>query len=111
MIIGIGVDTVDIDRIEKKINGEHGFREQVFSKNEISYCDKQSIPSQHYAARFAAKEAFLKASGEGLTLGFALSEIEIIHGENGKPLLILHGKFQKHAENKGWTSFHLSLSH
>ena len=61
MIIGIGIDIIEVERIAHRVGRDTGFREFVFSKNEIEYCESKAHPFQHYAARFAAKEAFLKA--------------------------------------------------
>jgi len=111
MITGIGIDIVDIERMEDKISGDKGFREFVFSKDEIAYCNHQANPAQHYAARFAAKEAFLKASGEGLTISYKLSDIVVVSGDNGRPQLRLEGDFKILADKNSWTQFHISLSH
>ena len=91
MTEGVGIDLVEIDRIAEKINRDIGFRELVFSKNEIEYCEKKTKKHEHYAARFAAKEAFLKALGTGWVSGTAFNEIEITNDENGKPFITLLG--------------------
>jgi holo-[acyl-carrier protein] synthase len=85
MILGIGTDIVDISRIEQKVLTREGFCQLVFSKNEMIYCDKIKNRFESYAARFAAKEAFLKALGTGLTINIELNEIEIENGSTGKP--------------------------
>ncbi len=91
MIKGIGTDIAEVERIAEKIGKEQGFRELVFSADEISYCESKANKYEHYAARFAAKEAFLKAIGTGWATGTAFNEIEIENDENGKPLIILSG--------------------
>ena len=63
MIKGLGTDIVEVDRIAEKIASDSGFKEIVFSKNEIVYCEQQQFKTENYAARFAAKEAFFKAIG------------------------------------------------
>ena len=89
-----------------------GFREKIFSSNEIAFCESRGRnKAQHYAARFAAKEAFLKATGFGLILGYELSEIEVTIDESGKPGLLLKGKFEEEASKHQWNIIHLSLSH
>lgn len=85
MISGIGTDIVEVARIEKAIEKERGFRELVFAPEEISYCEAQANPFQHYAARFAAKEAFFKALGTGWKDGTAFHEVVITRDEKGKP--------------------------
>jgi len=89
MIVGIGVDIVDIDRIKQRIEAGKGFRDLVFSEEEIAYCKKKSNPYESYAARFAAKEAFLKAVGCGIDFSIDLKEIRIANNEIGKPYFIL----------------------
>jgi holo-[acyl-carrier protein] synthase len=92
MIYGIGTDIVEVDRIAAKIEKGKGFRELVFTPQEIAYCEQQVNPAQHYAARFAAKEAFLKAMGTGWGHGkINFNEIAITNNEAGKPLLQLTG--------------------
>ncbi|MBC7452079.1 MAG: holo-ACP synthase [Cytophagales bacterium] len=85
MIIGIGVDIVDIERIKQKIEAQSGFKEYVFSSDEMNACDHKSNRYESYAARFAAKEAFLKALGTGIDLSFELHELEVKNNEAGKP--------------------------
>lgn len=91
MITGIGMDMIEVERIAEKIGKEAGFREFVFSIKEIAYCEAKTNKFEHYAARFTAKEAFLKAMGTGWVNGTAFNEIEIIHNTDGKPELILSG--------------------
>ena len=111
MIIGIGIDIIEVQRVADKISKENGFREMVFSAGEIAYCEKAASKAEHYAARFAAKEAFLKAAGGGLTLGFELKDIEITNDDLGKPSIQLNDKFKMLATNNGWNKIHVSLSH
>ena len=111
MIFGIGTDMIETDRVAEKINKENGFREMVFSKNEIEYCEKKTNKFEHYAVRFAAKEAFLKAVGTGWKNGTAFNEIEIINNEEGKPLLILLGETKKTLEQFDVNKIFVSLSH
>jgi holo-[acyl-carrier protein] synthase len=108
MITGIGTDIVETGRIAKAIEKEQGFRELVFSKNEIAYCESKTNKYQHYAARFAAKEAFFKAIGTGWKNGTAFNEVEIVNNENGKPELQLLGET---AVTIGLMKIHVSLSH
>ncbi|MEO5591688.1 MAG: holo-ACP synthase [Chitinophagaceae bacterium] len=111
MITGIGIDMVEVERIAEKISKEQGFRELVFSCNEIIFCNDKANKYQHYAARFAAKEAFFKAIGTGWTNGTAFNEIEIAHDENGKPILLLTGTTAVTMMQKGIGTISVSLSH
>jgi len=108
MIVGVGIDSVQVDRIAQKIERPE-FIAQVFSEEEIAYCQKNTHPAEHFAARFAAKEAFLKAIGSGLGISYKLSEIEIIHDNNGVPHLSLSGAFTD-LESR-WKKAHVSLTH
>lgn len=110
MIIGVGIDMIEVDRLMAKVNKDNGFRELVFSLNEIEYCES-NLKSENYAGRFAAKEAFLKATGWGLLLGSNLCDIEIEVDERGKPSIRLSGEFKEKAEQNGWDKIHVSISH
>jgi len=88
-----------------------GFREKIFSPGEISYCESKKNKYQHYAARFSAKEAFMKALGTGWRDGIRFVEIEVIHDPLGKPLIRLSGKAKEIAEQEGISTFHITISH
>ncbi len=111
MILGTGIDIIEVDRIALRVGKDNGFKELVFSKAEMSYCDAKTHPFQHYAARFAAKEAFLKAVGRGWDSGLQWNEIEIINETNGKPALRITGVTEKTLEPMGIRIIHVSLSH
>jgi len=111
MITGIGTDMIEVERIAAKISKESGFRELVFSAGEIEYCESKTKKFEHYAARFAAKEAFLKALGTGWAGGAALNEIEITHDEKGKPQLNLIGRTALSLGGSGAGKISISLSH
>ncbi|MDB4901309.1 MAG: acpS [Mucilaginibacter sp.] len=91
MIAGLGIDIIEVERIADKIKKENGFRELVFSENEIVYCENKTNKYEHYAARFAAKEAFFKAIGTGWLKDTAFNEVEIINNKLGKPELVFLG--------------------
>ncbi len=110
MIIGVGIDIIEVDRVMTKINKDHGFRELVFSKKEIEFCES-NLKSENYAGRFAAKEAFLKATGWGLLLGSNLADIQIETDDRGKPSILLDGEFKEKAEQNNWSKIHVSISH
>ena len=109
-MIGIGCDIVEIERMQKACQNNH-FVERVFTEVEIAYCQnkgKQAYAS--YAARFAAKEAVLKALGTGLR-GGEIKEIEVIVDNLGKPSINLYGYHAKLAEDLGVKQICVSLSH
>lgn len=108
MIAGLGIDMVSVSRLAEKIQKGNGFKETVFTAGEIAYCEAAAETMRHYAARFAAKEAFLKATGKGLAYDLEkLKHIEVVHDEEGKPRVVLGSYFA----NPAWHSIHLSLSH
>jgi holo-[acyl-carrier protein] synthase len=111
MIAGLGIDIIEVERIAAKIGKESGFRELVFSKNEIDYCESKKNKFEHYAARFAAKEAFFKALGTGWLEGTFFSEIEITNTGNGKPEMVLLGSTRKTISAMGINKISVSLSH
>ncbi len=112
MIEGIGIDLVENDRIEKIIRkwGQK-FLQRVFSPEEIIYCSRHIQASIHYGARFAAKEAFLKALGVGLGMGARLREIEVVHDDNGKPDISVRDGALLLLEKREIKRIHLSLTH
>lgn len=110
MIIGIGCDLAEVNRIQKAL-GQAGFAARVFTQREQDYCNGRGVQSaQSYAARFAAKEAFLKAIGTGLR-GGRLTEIEVVNDDMGRPQLALHGYFKDFAAGLGAERLHLTISH
>jgi len=111
MITGIGMDLIEVDRIQSKIDKEMGFRELVFSAREIAYCEKQAHKYEHYAARFAAKEAFLKALGTGWINGTAFHEIEISGDDAGKPELQLLGQTAGTLQSRDISRIWVTLTH
>jgi len=111
MIFGTGIDIIEVSRVAEKLNKENGFKQKIFSAAEIQFCESKTNKNENYAARFAAKEAFLKATGLGLNLGFELCQVEVINDAFGKPSINLHGNFKRKAAENGWNKIHLSLSH
>ena len=112
MILGIGVDIVEVARIEGSI-ARHGdrFLHRVFTEEEIAYCSKMKTPGPNYAARFAAKEAVSKAFGVGIGAELGWLEIEVRREENGAPFIALHRHGADFARLRGAGKIHLSLSH
>jgi holo-[acyl-carrier protein] synthase len=111
MIAGIGIDMIEVDRVADKVSKDQGFLQRVFSEREITYCEDKANRFQHYAARFAAKEAFLKATGKGLLVGFDLYLIEVISDADGKPEIALSGVYKAMMTENHWIKIHVSLSH
>ena len=113
-IFGIGTDIVNIKRMNKSLKGRNNnFKERIFSKNEITYCEKKKNSSSFYAKRFAAKEALSKALGTGIRKGINFKDIEISNDNFGKPSIKLKGStaifLKKKVKNKKY-SIYLSLS-
>ena len=111
MIFGIGTDIIEVERVKQKVEAGKGFKEKVFSSNEIAYCESQTFKAENYAARFAAKEAFFKALGTGWIGEMMFHEVEVLKDDMGKPIILLSGKAKEFAKTKGIKEVHLSLSH
>ena len=111
MIAGLGTDMIEVDRVAHKIGRDAGFRELVFSIREIDYCESKTNKYEHYAARFAAKEAFFKALGTGWLNGTAFNEVEIAHDEKGKPLVNLLGETAVTIAALKYGTISVSLAH
>ena len=111
MIYGIGVDLVNIKRMEAVINrwGDR-FIGRVFSPDETESCSKRAFPPAAFALRFAAKEAFSKALGLGMRKGIRWRDIEVFHFTGGKPFLKVHGTSSEICQREKITGLHLSLS-
>ncbi len=110
MIKGLGTDLVEVDRMAEKIN-KTGFLKLAFTENEISYCNGKKYPAQHFAARFAAKEAYMKAIGKGWSKEANFKDMEIIHNELGAPSLQLKGATLDFFHQSGLSQIVLSMSH
>ncbi len=109
MILGIGTDIIEIERVRRAVASEH-FRKKVFTANEQNYCESRGAQSAaSYAARFAAKEAFFKALGTGIFT--SLTEVETLNDAAGKPEIFLYGKAKTFAGNLGVEKIFVSLSH
>lgn len=111
MMFGIGIDCIEVARIEANVREDGAFAWKVFTAGEREYCAARHHPAQHYAARFAAKEALFKALGTGWSGGMAWQEIEIENEENGRPRLKVSGAVAAFAEQHGITRMHVSLAH
>lgn len=112
MIISIGIDIIEVRRVREVISRTPRFVERVYTQRERAYCDSRgAVAAQHYAARFAAKEAALKALQTGWTGGIAWQDIEVASRDSGAPVLILHGRVRELYEQSGARAAHLSISH
>ncbi len=112
MIVSIGIDIIEVYRIRETISRTPRFAERVFTKRERDYCEaKGAASAQSYAARFAAKEAFLKALKTGWRGKVTWHDVEICSDENGVPSLEIEGEAKSILENLGANRIHLSLSH
>ena len=111
MIVGLGTDLIDVARVEQKLRDDPGMINELFTPSEISYCEAKHRPAQHFAARFAAKEALLKALGTGWRDGLSWREIEIRHDEQGRPLMFLSGKVEELSRDRNVLHIHVSLAH
>ena len=114
MTVAVGVDVVDLDRFESVMTRQKNFVARVFTAGEREYCDKAKVMSMRcarYAARFAAKEAVMKALGCGLG-AYGFHDVEVARDDDsGEPLLVVTGKAAVLADERGITRWMLSLSH
>ena len=109
-MIGIGIDAVDVDRFRRVLARRPRLVHRLFTAEEQAYANRQADPTQRYAARFAAKEAVLKALGIGLGR-VALTEIEVVREPSGAPGLRLWGRAAAVAEASGVAHWRLSMTH
>jgi holo-[acyl-carrier protein] synthase len=112
MIVGIGVDIVDIRRVRGILERQGDrFVRRIFTVAEQDYCRAHRDPAPYFAARFAAKEALFKALGTGWTGGLTWCDAEVRREESGAPKLMITGRAQELAEELGARTVHISLSH
>ena len=111
MLLGIGIDLIEVARIARRLADDGAaLRDAVFTPAEIAYCDGKHFPAQHFAARFAAKEAAFKALAVGPADGVAWREVEIV-SEAGVPVLALTGRAREIADRRGVRRAFVSLTH
>lgn len=110
MVKGIGVDIIEIDRIEKAMNKTDRFLTRLFTERERAYFMTKNMKAESVAGNFAAKEAVVKALGTGLR-GFQWTDIEILRDELGKPVVYLHNGADQTAKDLGVSQIMLSISH
>jgi len=112
MIRGMGIDLVETRRISKALaSGGERFERRVFTETEREQCRNRRDRAQAFAARFAAKEACLKALGTGWAEGLSFRQVEVVRTESGRPELRLHGAAAERARIAGVTRIHVSLTH
>jgi holo-[acyl-carrier protein] synthase len=112
MIVGLGVDIAEVDRIAAAIE-RHGraFLKRVFTPAEITYCEKHRNHAERFAGRFAAKEAAMKALGTGWTQGVRWVDVEVVREPSGKPTLKLSGASRAIADRLGVKNIALTITH
>ena len=109
--VGLGVDIVEVERMKGILARTPSFAERVFSPDERAYCEGTSSPATHYALRFAAKEAIVKALGTGFSEGIGVRDIEVVRAGNGRPIAKLSGRALEIADGQGVRDLSLSLSY
>ena len=112
MIVGTGIDIAEVPRIAASIERFGGrFLRRVFTAGEIRYCESKANRAERYAARFAAKEAAMKALGTGWNRGVRWRDIEVTREPGGRPTILFHGQAAEFATKLGAARVALSLSH
>jgi holo-[acyl-carrier protein] synthase len=114
MIVGLGVDVCDVERVRRALEGRAGdrFRARVFTPAEQAYCEARGRGRfASYAARFAAKEAAMKALGTGWGQGVAWHDFEVVRGDSGPPTVVLHGQAARLARRRRMGRWLVALSH
>ena len=109
--VSIGSDIVEVARVERLITKYERAERRLFTEAEIDYCRARRNWHEHMAARFAAKEAVLKALGTGLGPGMRWTDVEVVNEDNGRPVVRLSGEVAAFAERQGVRQLELSLSH
>ena len=109
--VGLGIDIVDIARMQGILERTPSFARRVYSPAECAYCDAKANPAAHYATRFAAKEAVMKALGTGFRDGVGVRDIEVVRDKLGKPSAVLSGRAAELARELGVRSLSISLSY
>jgi holo-[acyl-carrier protein] synthase len=108
--IGIGTDLVELDRFRTALTRTPGIVQRLFTDDERAYAELRRDPTERFAARFAAKEAVLKAMGAGIG-ECAFREIEVVRAESGAPSVLLHGKAATLAAGRGVAEWRLTMTH
>ena len=109
-LAGIGVDIIEIARVERALKRTPRMAQRLFTDEERAYCERTARPAQHYAGRFAAREAVLKALGTGFSQGIGLKDVSVTRDESGRPQVLLAGRAAEVAAEQGVLEIALSLS-
>ena len=110
MIVGIGVDAVEIDRFRRSLERTPSMKTRLFTQEELEYVEPHDDPSASLAARFAAREAVMKAMGVGLG-AFEFHDVWVQRADSGRPTLAVTGRAEQIANELGVTGWHLSITH
>ena len=110
MIVGIGVDAVEIDRFRRSLERTPSMKTRLFTQEELEYVEPHDDPSASLAARFAAREAVMKAMGVGLG-AFEFHDVWVQRADSGRPTLVVTGRAEQIANELGVTDWHLSITH
>ncbi len=112
MIVGTGVDIVEVARINRLLEKHASrFEEKIFTVDEILYCRSKAEPGIHFSARFAVKEAVMKCLGTGMDQGIGFKDIEVTQEKTGKPVLMVHGQAKDIFSRLKLKTIHISISH
>ncbi len=109
-VLGVGIDLVDVDRFRLSLQRTPSMRERMFTEGERAYAETANDPTERYAARFAAKEAVMKAMGVGLG-AFGFHDVEVLRDDGGRPSLRVVGAAELLAVERGVAGWQLSLTH
>ena len=109
-VVGVGIDLVDVDRFRASLTRTPSMVPRMFTEGERAYAETANDPSERYAARFAAKEAVMKALGVGLG-AFGFHDVEVLRAEGGRPTLGVYGPAERLAIDRGVTRWEISLTH
>jgi holo-[acyl-carrier protein] synthase len=107
LVFGVGTDIIEIQRVERALERTDRLKQKIFTPGEIECCEARPRNTRHFAARFAAKEAFLKAMGTGWGAGYRFIDIEIIEDARGRPEVVVSGKVKSFCEAKGIIGCHV----
>lgn len=111
MVVGIGIDIVEVRRISRALQGGDEMAHRVFTDEELRYCRARKNQYQHFAGRFAAKEAALKALGTGWQEGIRWKDVEVVADELGKPVLHFQRRAKEVFDASGAREVHVTITH
>lgn len=109
--VGLGIDIVEIARMRRILERTPSFARKCFSPDEVARCERSVDPAKGFAARFAAKEAAVKALGTGFSCGIGVRDVEVVNDGKGRPKVVLHARAVEVAESLGIEEMALSMSH